>query len=520
MDREMDQELELQIGQGLEQFLEREMDGLAEAGAIPGWQAPQRETKGPEQGEGLQRPETGAGRQRPDPEARMQKPESGGRAQEPQPGKRIPRQESVEKGRHEIRTDMLPPSSRRRTVQANMAGRESAAREPSSRKPSPQKAAVQSGSVKRAARPAGKEETALRQKAKKRYEEEDEDIRRRSSWEEDEDYEEEEEYEEEKPKRPRRRKRRRSRLRRLLVFLLIVALLVVGLWHWAVGKVYGKMNYSPVESLTNEPMKEDGVINILLIGNDSRSQGEDGRSDAMILLSISSRTKTIHIMSLLRDMYVDIPGREGNRLNAAYAFGGPELLMETLKQNLDLEVNRYIQVNFQAFANLVDAVGGVDLELSNDEVGYVNGYLTEYNNLEGRPEGTDYLDSAASGMLHLNGPQALAYCRIRYIGSDFGRTERQRKVLSEVMRRAPKALLTNPFTFINNLLPNLTTNLTEAECRQLSLQIFRLAGYETVSSSIPVPGSYSNASIGGKSVLEVDFEVNKAFIRQNIYGEE
>ena len=124
----------------------------------------------------------------------------------------------------------------------------------------------------------------------------------------------------------------------------------------------------------------------------------------------------------------------------------------------------------------------------------------------------------AVGTLHLNGPQALAYCRIRYIGTDFGRTERQREVLSAVMRKAPKALLTNPKGLLGGLLPNLTTNLTESECRQLSLLLFNLLGYDMVQSSIPIQGSYQNAKIRGMAVLEVDFEANKAYIRENIYG--
>ena len=102
--------------------------------------------------------------------------------------------------------------------------------------------------------------------------------------------------------------------------------------------------------------------------------------------------------SLLRDMYVDIPGRDGNRLNAAYSFGGPELLLETVKQNLGIEVNRYAVVNFQAFANLVDAVNGVDLELTNEEVKWVNAYLNEYNELRGMPMETDYLDTSLSAV--------------------------------------------------------------------------------------------------------------------------
>ena len=325
------------------------------------------------------------------------------------------------------------------------------------------------------------------------------------------------------PRRKKKRRKKKSFLRRtlgrLVAVVLVLCVLAGMLWYGMVGKFYGAMNYTQVDSVAAQPMKEEGVINILLIGNDSRDAGEDGRSDAMILLSISSETKTISMLSLLRDMYVEIPGYKDNRLNAAYSYGGAELLMETLEHNFDIQVHRYVQVNFQAFAGLVDAVGGVDLELSNEEVQYVNGYLTEYNAIEGRPEGTDYLDSGAYGLLHLNGPQALAYCRIRYIGSDFARTQRQRDVLMAVIKKAPQALLTNSGELIDGLLPNLTTNLTEAECRALSLQVFNLARYELAQTRIPIDGSYQNAKIDGKSVIEVDFAKNIEFIHRVLYGE-
>lgn len=386
----------------------------------------------------------------------------------------------------EIRTDML--TSNREPAARKSAAWKSAAREPAvqmhtARKPSEQKSTAQKPTSQKptSQKPADEDSPAEHGKKKK--------------------------------------KKKKSLLRRIVAFLLILCVLAGGLWYFLVGSFYNRMNYEEIETLTAQPMKEDGVINILLIGNDSRTQGEDGRSDAMILLSVSSKTKTIQMMSLLRDMYVDIPGYEGNRLNAAYAFGGPELLIETIEQNLDIDVNRYVLVNFQAFAGLVDAAGGVDLELTNEEVQYVNGYLTEYNVLEGRPEGTDYLDSTLSGMIHLNGPQALAYCRNRYLGTDFGRTERQRKVLTEVISKIPKTLVTNAGGLLEGLFPNLTTNLTKTECMQLSLQIFHLASYDLVQSSIPIQGSYTNASIRGMSVLEVDFEKNKEFIRQSLYGE-
>lgn len=323
------------------------------------------------------------------------------------------------------------------------------------------------------------------------------------------------------PQKGRQKKRKKKHtFRKILVALiLIVALGAAGLYAF-VGVVYNKLNYEEIESLVGAPMKEDGVVNILLIGNDSRENGEDGRSDAMILLSISSKTKKIYMTSLLRDMYVDIPGHDGNRLNAAYAFGGPELLMETIEKNLDITVNRYVLVNFEAFANLVDAVGGVDLELTADEVWYVNGYLVEYNILLGREEGTDYFDELTDGVKHLNGPQALAYCRNRYIGTDFGRTERQRKVLEAVIKKLPSALLTNAGDLIDGLMPNLTTNLTKDECFQLSLMAPKALYYDIEADSIPQSGTYSDARIRDMAVLEVDFDANAAYLKEKIYGEE
>ncbi len=316
----------------------------------------------------------------------------------------------------------------------------------------------------------------------------------------------------------RKKKRKGAGWKKALVVLAILLFVGMGGLYAIVGSVYNKMGYEEVQSYSKEPMKESGVINILLIGNDSRENGEDGRSDAMILVSISDKTKTITMTSLLRDMYVEIPGHDGNRLNAAYSYGGPELLMQTIEQNFDIKVHRYALVNFQAFANLVDAVGGVDLELTNEEVNYVNGYLVEYNMLEGKPEGTDYLDTSLSGMIHLNGPQALAYTRNRYIGTDFGRTERQRKVLAAVMKKMPGTLAVNSSELIDGLFPNLTTNLTKNECFRLSLNGSKFLTYELVQQAIPAEGTYSNATIRKMSVLQVDFEANKKILQESIYG--
>lgn len=286
-----------------------------------------------------------------------------------------------------------------------------------------------------------------------------------------------------------------------------------------VAHFYGRMNYKEIASVRSQPMKEDGVVNILLIGSDSRDKESKGRSDAMILLSISSHSDKICMTSLLRDMYVEIPGHGSNRLNAAYALGGPELLMETVEENLDVTVNRYMVVDFEAFVSLVDAVGGVELTLTKEEIELVNGYLNEYNLLTGQEFGTDYMDTSKEGPVHLNGPQALAYTRNRYIGTDFGRTDRQRKVLAEVIKGLPGAVVTNPSKLFDGFLPNLTTNLTEWECYRLSLMLPQMISYDLEQGRIPAEGTYQDATIRQMAVLEVDWEANKAYLRKLLYEE-
>lgn len=319
-------------------------------------------------------------------------------------------------------------------------------------------------------------------------------------------------------KRAKRQRRKRKGIKLLAILLFLILLLGAGLYSLA-GVLYNKLNYEEIASVSDLPLSEDGVVNILLIGNDSRENGEDGRSDAMILLSISRKTKTIYMTSLLRDMYVKIPGHDDNRLNAAYSFGGTELLMQTVEENLDIPVNRYVQVNFEAFANLVDAVDGVELELTTEEIEYVNGYLVEYNMLLNRPQGTDNMDTGVSGLVHLNGAQALAYCRNRYLGTDFGRTERQRKVLEAVIRKLPQTLLTNSTGLFDGLLPNLTTNLTKAECVRLGLMGAGALTYEITADSIPQPGTWQDATIRKMAVLQVDFEANRKYLKEKLYGE-
>ena len=319
----------------------------------------------------------------------------------------------------------------------------------------------------------------------------------------------------------KRRKHHPFRTFLLTVFicLLLVCIAAFAFSYSMTKKAYNLMTYEEAGDLDKEALTSDGVTNILLIGNDSRLGGEDGRSDAMILVSISKNTGKILMTSILRDVYVEIPGYGSNRLNAAYAFGGAELLMETIEKNFDIPVHRYVLVNFEAFANVVDAVGGVDLELTADEIMWVNAYLNEFNELTGKEFGFDYIFQTEGGVVHLNGPQALAYSRIRYIGNDFGRTERQRKVMEQIAKKLPSYVVKDFDGFINALCPNLTTNLTIKECYSLVLRAPFMIGYEQMSAGLPLDGTWWNETIDSMAVLGMDFDANREYLKENLYTE-
>lgn len=318
---------------------------------------------------------------------------------------------------------------------------------------------------------------------------------------------------------PKPEKKKKSAFGKFVRTLFVIAFILLGGLYVFVWYVYGGVKYEEVSSVKNEAFSEDGVTNILLIGNDSRKNGTDGRSDAMILLSISNRTHRILFTSLLRDMYVDIPGHGKNRLNSAYSYGGPELLMETVEENFGIRVNRYVSVNFEAFAGMVDAVGGVDMNVTSDEVFLIDAYLNEYNMLLGREITTDYLDPTLSGWVKLNGAQALAYTRNRYIGTDFGRTERQRKVIDAVIKAFPGALVRRGPVIIKEMASYMTTNLTLNECYLLALQGWTPFVYGRDMGSLPLEGTWNDYKANGMAVLKVDFDANRKYLDEMLLGE-
>lgn len=258
------------------------------------------------------------------------------------------------------------------------------------------------------------------------------------------------------------------------------------------------------------------VFNVLLIGCDSRKSGGTGRSDTMILVSINKNTKNIIVTSLLRDIYLQIPGKSNNRLNAAYAFGGADLLLSTIKQNFKLEVNRYASIDFYAFIEVVDAVGGVTIDVTEKEIPVINKYVMEINQLTGQEKEEDCLTETGDQLL--NGKQVLGYVRNRYVGnSDFERTARQRRVLKLVYDKVKKLNLIEMKDLLDTVLPQVTTNLSEGEIFTLILSLPAYMNYDMEQWSIPMANSYQSLRVRKMAVLGIDFEENINELRKKIY---
>lgn len=283
----------------------------------------------------------------------------------------------------------------------------------------------------------------------------------------------------------------------------------------------GKMNNVADRSRNRTPgaISRKYVTSVLVIGTDGRTENDRGRSDSMILLSLNSKTKEITMTSFLRDSYVEIPGHGKDKLNAAYSYGGPELLMDTIESNFNVKIDNYISINFNTFASVIDSAGGVTIELSDEEAQAVNVILiSEVNELMGDGREDDLL--SGGGKLHLNGKQALSYSRIRSVGKwDFERTSRQRRVMTALIKKASS----NGISFVSKLtkkaLPYITTNMDKSALYFLSLRVPFVLRYDIKQLQIPAEGTYGNLTgTPSGDVLEIDFGKNIAIIEDEVFS--
>lgn len=249
------------------------------------------------------------------------------------------------------------------------------------------------------------------------------------------------------------------------------------------------------------PDSED-VINILLIGQDRESGSARQRSDSMILCTVNKTRRTITMTSFLRDSYVQIPGYRAAKMNAAYAWGGMPLLKQTLAENFGVSVDACVEVDFSGFRKVIDLLGGVDIELTKEEADYLSKACGW---------------SAAEGMNHLSGSQALDYSRLRAIDSDFGRTARQRRVMTAVMDGCKSLSLMQMMSLLDEILPLITTDMTDSEIIRNASEVFAMLNGCTLNTQrIPADGMYQYAWVGNQSVLLLDMEKNRQLLRDTL----
>lgn len=330
-------------------------------------------------------------------------------------------------------------------------------------------------------------------------------------------------YQKNMGKKAKKKKKKKSKLKRFLLILLLIILLVFGLYSALIFKYAGMLNIVETGdrvSTATDLIDESYVENILVLGTDSRSE-ESGRSDTMIILSINTKTHQIVQTSLMRDILVDIPGYSSAKLNAAYAYGGAELVMDTIEENFQIKLDHYVEIDFYSFVDIIDALGGLELTVTDDEADAMTDPLKEVNNLLGRDSET--IDEG--GTYLMDGVQALAYARIRYVGDgDFDRTERQREVIEKVIETFLSSSITDMNSALEVILPEITTNMTKTEIYFMCLKLPFELGYEMREFRIPYGDqdtTWSYGYYGSQSILDIDFEENiELYKKVVIEGEE
>lgn len=323
-----------------------------------------------------------------------------------------------------------------------------------------------------------------------------------------------------KKKKKTNRKRRRQRrffLSILLIFLALAALVVAYGWS-----KYGKMSRIPIRDkdvkindLSIDTQKTlEGFDSIALFGLDNRSTGnfERGNSDTIIVVSINRKSGEIRMASVYRDTYLDIGEDKYRKANAAYANGGPKQAIEMLNKNLDLDITDYVSVDFSALVDAIDALGGIELDITPEEAEWLNGYIVETNEVTGHNSGS----VSAGENVHVDGVQATSYARIRYVGLDYQRTERQRTVITKMFEKAKQCDILTLNSLLDKMLPQISTSLGMTEILGLAGNVMKYHMGENTGFPFDkvTPGNVGSA---GDAVVPVDLANNVAQLHKFLY---
>ena len=311
--------------------------------------------------------------------------------------------------------------------------------------------------------------------------------------------------------------RKRRKKRRIWLFVLeivLVLLLAVGVFAFSrLGKI-GRSRLTDL--LVNDGIGSmSGFTNIVLYGVDSRTGAltSECHSDTIMIVSINKRSREIKLASVYRDTYLDNTNGEFRKATECYFYGGPERSVNMLNKNLDLNIKDYIAVNFNAVVDVIDVIGGIDLEITEEEMQYINGYCVENEQVTG----VGYTPLTSAGYVHLDGTQALAYCRIRYTeGWDFKRTERQRTVLTLAWQKALKMGPASLMSAVNRLLPQISTSMGNVE---LITMVMAIGSYKAgEQTGFPFEMTPADLAVGD-CIVPVNLAANVTRLHEFLFGE-
>lgn len=277
--------------------------------------------------------------------------------------------------------------------------------------------------------------------------------------------------------------------------------------------------YALQDEQTYDISKHNKVDNILLIGRDSFDSKGPARSDTMIILTLDNLNKSIKLTSIARDTLVNIPNRGDEKLNHAYAYGKEELLLQTINQNFKLDIKDYAIVDFESFIEVIDTLGGVDVEVYEKEINHLNQIIkSSYCLNEENRDKIKYIDNC--GFQKLNGYQTLAYARIRKIDTIYKRDERQRKILTNIAYKLSNTPITEYPAIIKNIVKNIDVNISLDKITKLAFLSHELSSYEIKQLQFPLEQYREEDRINadGMYVVKWKEEENLKVLHEFIYG--
>lgn len=261
--------------------------------------------------------------------------------------------------------------------------------------------------------------------------------------------------------------------------------------------------------LTDKRAEVANMRHLLLIGIDARPGETTGRSDTMMIVTLDPDGNVIKLTSIMRDLYVEIPGRKNNRINATYVFGGPELLMETIELNFGVHIDHYIAVNFSMLGKLIDSIGGLTLTVENEYyMRRINAVIKQDNRVLGIDRNDQLLTEPGEQLM--TGKQAQAYARYRYgtADGDFGRTVRQREIITKIFEKLNQMTAIELMGLVVDNFDNVYTNLSVADLASYAPVLISMKDAEIQEMRLPIDGGYQSKTIAGMSVLVPNREKN------------